>query len=268
MCRQNKAMDKSIGAQGRPILCSETEAGKTPRLPVDLKRPFSLGRSFHYSRDFAKFPFDENNWRRQLWRNVKPWAGAKFVFVHERGARWLPVSTSNCCCMLIGWKSAKVFPRCYFEPSRKLGCAVWKLLEVALDKLSLLTVRHHYRFHDDFQSSQLPMLKQHLCWLPVITIVPMVTCSYPNSVHVKATSVLTASHHYRFHGDFQSSQQTQSGESHVSRQSACSGWRQLVIHECWLEVIGLLAHVRIQMSPPGHHVTVLHLGDVYGKTGR
>ena len=60
----------------------------------------------------------------------------------------------------------------------KLGCAVWKILEVALDKLSLLTASHHYRFHDDFQSSQLSMLKQHLCWLPVITIVPMMTSSH------------------------------------------------------------------------------------------
>ena len=56
---------------------------------------------------------------------------------------------------------------------------MWKLLEVALDRLSLLTASRHYRFHDG---------------LPVIT-----------TLHVEATLVLTASHHYCSHDDFQSS---------------------------------------------------------------
>ena len=96
--------------------------------------------------------------------------------------------TTTTACWLAG-NRLRYFLTAILSLRGKLGCAVWKLLEVALDKLSLLTASHHYRFHDDFQSSQLSMLKQHLCWLPVITIVPM----------------MTASHHYCSHDDFQSS---------------------------------------------------------------
>ena len=105
----------------------------------------------------------------------------------------------------------------------KLGCAVWKLLEMALDKLSLLTASHHFCFHEDFQSSQLSMLnlKQHLCWLPVITVVPMMTSSHHNSIcprwsniHAECQSslgllflcpMMTSSHHHCSRDDFQSS---------------------------------------------------------------
>ena len=73
----------------------------------------------------------------------------------------------------------------------KLGCAVWKLLEVALDNFP--------------------------CWLPVIIIIPM----------------MTASHHNK-----------------RSRGNPMWGANQRAVasgnysHSCWLEVIGLLAHVR------------------------
>ena len=144
---------------------------------------------------------------------------ANFLFVHERGARWLSVSTSNYYCMLIGRKSAEVFLAAILSLRGKLGCSVWKFLEVALHKLSLQTASHHYSFHDDFQSSQLSMLKQHLCWLPVITTVPMMTSSHHYCFHDNFQSS------YGFHDDFQPSQQTQSWEFHVRSQSACSGWR-------------------------------------------
>ena len=145
-----------------------------------------------------------------------PPPAAKFLFVHEQGAHdnFQSALVTTTACWLAG-NQVRYFPA-IFSLCRKRGCAVWKLLEVALDKLSLLTATHHYRFHDDFQSSQLcprwsntcadcqssllfpwwlpvitalSTLKQHLCWLPVITIVPM----------------MTSSHHYCSHNDFQSS---------------------------------------------------------------
>ena len=56
-----------------------------------------------------------------------------------------------------------------------------------------------------------------------------------------AGHVLIASHHYRFHDEFQSSQQTQSGEFHVEEPISVQ-WLAVTSHSCWLEVIGLLAH--------------------------
>ena len=135
----------------------------------------------------------------------------------------------------------------------KLGCAVRKLLEVAPDILSLLTASHQYRFRDDFQSSQLSMFKQHLCWLPVITIVPM----------------MTSSQYYCSHDDFQSSQlcpstlkqhmcwlpvimivsrMTSNHHNNVTGGIPCEKpisvqWLAVTSHSCWLEVIGLLVHV-------------------------
>ena len=119
--------------------------------------------------------------------------------------------------MLIGWKSAKVFPRCYFEPSRKtrmrsveaLGSGAgqtfsadcqsslsfpWWLPVITtlhVEATLVLTASHHYCSHDDCQSSllfpwwlpvitTLSTLKQHLCWLPVIIIVSMMTSSHHN----------------------------------------------------------------------------------------
>ena len=160
---------------------------------------------------------------------------AKFLFVHERGGRddFQSALVTTTVCWLAG-NRIRYIPAAILSLRRKLGCAVWKLLEGALDKLSLLTASHHYRFmmtsshhycsHDDFQSSQLFTLKQQLCWLPVIAIVPVMTSSHHNSVHVEAR-YMTASHRYRFHDDCPSSQQTQPGEFHVRSQSACSGWR-------------------------------------------
>ena len=136
--------------------------------------------------------------------------------------------------MPTGWKLVKVFPRCYFEPCWKLGCTVWKLLELALDNLSLLTASHHYCFRDDFQSSLLFLwwlpvittrstLKQHTCWLPVIIIV----------------SIMTSSHHNKCNRGIPC-------EEPISVQ-----WLAVTSYSCWLEVIGLLAHVRIKIRPQG-----------------
>ena len=113
----------------------------------------------------------------------------------------------------------------------KLGCAVWKLLTVALDKLSLLTASHHYRFHDVFQSSQLSMLKQHLwthqlCGLPVITIVPM----------------MTSSHHHCSHDDFQSSQVCPRWSS------TCADCQSSLLFPWWLPVITI-----VPMMTYSHH---------------
>ena len=154
-----------------------------------------------------------------------------------------------------------------------LRCAVWKLLEEALDKLSLLTASHHYRFHDDFQSSQLCPRWSNICAdCQSSLIVPM----------------MTSSHHYCSHNDFQSSLLfpwwlpvitiLSTLEQHICadcQSSLLIPWWLPVIttnvlggipceepisvqwlavtrysHSCWLEVIGLLAHVRIKMSRP------------------
>ena len=98
----------------------------------------------------------------------------------------------------------------------------------------MMTSSHHYCSHDDFQSSLLfpwwfPVIttlstfKQHLCWLPVIIIVSKVTSSHHNKRN-RVNPMWGANQH-----------------AVASRNYS---------HSCWLEVIGLLAHVRIKMSRP------------------
>ena len=188
----------------------------------------------------------------------------KVLFLHERGARCLPVSTSNYYCMLIDWKSAKVFPRCCFEPlRRKLECTVWKVLKVALDKLSLLTASRHYRFmitsshHNSPRWSNTCADCQSLLlfpwWLLVITIAPMMTSSHHNSVHVEATLCADCQSSLSFPWWLPVITQNATGgilcEEPISVQ-----WLAVTIYSnsCWLEVIGFLADVRIKISGPRH----------------
>ena len=79
-----------------------------------------------------------------------------FLFVHERGARSLPVSTiaTTTACWLAG-NRLRYFLAAILSLRGKLGCAVWKLLE--------------WRWTN------------FLCWLPVIIIVSMMTFSHHNS---------------------------------------------------------------------------------------
>ena len=119
----------------------------------------------------------------------------------------------------------------------------------------VLTASHQYCSHDYFQS-----LLLFPWWLPVITIVPMIT----------------SSHHCCSHDDCQSSQLCPRGSSicadyqsslsfpwwlPVITTNAVGGipceepigvqWLAVTSHSCWLEAIGLLAHVWIKISPPG-----------------
>ena len=119
--------------------------------------------------------------RRRAFTFWKAVPSAKFLFVRERGARddFQSALVTTTACWLAG-KRLRYFPAAILSFRGKLGCAVWKFLEVALDKLSLLTASHRYRFHDDFQSSQLGPRWSNTCadcqpplsfpwWLPVIT---------------------------------------------------------------------------------------------------
>ena len=87
-----------------------------------------------------------------------------------------------------------------------------------------MTSSHRYCSHDDFQSSQLVPRWSNLCadcqslllfpwWLPVITTntTGEIPCEEPISMQ----------------------------------------WLAVTSHSCWLEVIGLLTHVRIQILYPG-----------------
>ena len=100
--------------------------------------------------------------------------------------------TTTACWLAANW--LRYFLAAILSLRGKLGCAVWKLLEVELDRLSLLTASHHYRFHDDCQSTQLCPRWSNTCadcqsslwfpwWLPVITIVPMMTSSHHKCSH-------------------------------------------------------------------------------------
>ena len=143
-------------------------------------------------------------------------------------------------------------------------------LSMLKQQLCWLLCSHHYCSRDDCRSSvlfpwwlpvitTLSTLKRHLCWLPVVTIVLM----------------MTASHHHCSHDDFQSSQlcprwsnicadcqsslsfpwSTSSHHNKRNRGNPIWGANQHAVasrnysHSCWLEVIGLLAHVRIKLSP-------------------
>ena len=170
-----------------------------------------------------------------------------FIRTWAKSLRWLPVSTSNTTACWSAGNRLRYFPAAILSLCGKTRTR----------SVEALGSGAGHTFSADCQSSlsfpwwrpvitTLSTLKQHLCWLPVIpvvpmmtssidiekttvsmsmllafTIVPTMTSSHHNAVHVEATSVLTASHHYHFHDDFQSSQQTQSGESHVRSQSAC-----------------------------------------------
>ena len=173
--------------------------------------------------------------------------------------------------MLICWKSAKVLPTAILSLCRKLGCAVWKLLEVVLDKLSLLTASHHYRCHDDFQSSQLCLHWSNACadcqssllfpwWLPVITIIIS---------HDDFQSSQLCPRWNNICADFQSSLSfpgrlpaiTTNGIGGIPCEEPIGvQWLVVTSHSCWLEVIGLLAHVQIKMSPRGSIEPWCHQG--------
>ena len=86
---------------------------------------------------------------------------------------------------LLGWSNTCV--DCQSSP-----LFPWWLTVITI--VPMMTYSHHHCFHDDFQSSQtLSTLKQHLCWLPVISTV--ITCSHDDG----QSSLL-------FHNDFRSSQ--------------------------------------------------------------
>ena len=118
--------------------------------------------------------------------------------------------------MLIGWKSAKVFPRCYFEPSPK----------TRMRSVEAVGSGAGQTFSADCQSSlSFPW------WLPVITTL---------HVHVEATLVLTASHHYGSRDDFQSSllfpcSDFQSSQLGPRWSNACADRQSVaLLFPCWL----------------------------------
>ena len=91
------------------------------------------------------------------------------------------------------------------------GCAVCKLLSWKWGCTNFLCWRQSSLSFPWWIPviTTLSTLMQHLCWLPVVTVVPMMTSSHRNERNRGNPS-----------------------------------------HSCWLEVIGLLAHVRINMSQP------------------
>ena len=138
----------------------------------------------------------------------------------------------------------------------------------------MMTSSHYYCSHNDFESSQLSLstLKQHLCWLSVIIIVSMMTSSHhywriapimtsshhsSDSVHVEATSVLTVSHHYRFHDDFQPSPLFPWWLPVITIGVLLPSWLRVITaltlstlkqHLCWLPVI-----IIVSMMTSSHH---------------
>ena len=198
--------------------------------------------------------------RSASWRSSA--RAANYLFVHERGARWLPVSTSIKLLLHAGYQ-LRYFLAAILSLRGKTGCALWQLLEVTLDKLSLLAVSHHDRFHDTCMPSSKNFCGKFL--LLVIT-----------TLHVEATLVLTASHQSLLFPwwlpvittlstlkqhlcwlKFQSSLlfplwfpviTTNAIGGIPCEEPIRMQWLAVTGHSCWLEVIGLLAHVRRKMS--------------------
>ena len=190
---------------------------------------------WHFCRDLTKayLSFLTSQWRIQGVcvggvGGLNPTPGAKFLFVHERGARWLPISTSNYYCILIGWKSAKVFRRCYFEPSQNTRmCSVEALGSGA-----------GQTFSTDCHSS---VSLSFPWWLPIIT-----------TLHVEVTLVLTASHHYCSHDDFHVITVPMMTFSRHYCSHDDFQWSQLMLSTlkqqlCWLPVI------IVSMMTSSHH---------------